>query len=281
MAAAARKPHPLATGVGHSQNHPALNPTETPIHIPPVEVTLIQEQATLIQEDIPDKTLQVIQEPVVTPTSILVEPILEVIQTRTLQVAIQLQVDTQLVGDTLTKTQGEGITQISIHLLEATQQQVAILTNIQAELAPTKEDIRTITPVQEATQLQEATRPEEATQQPVDILTKGPLISTQQLVVTQSEGEIQDRAGASLLSIQGVTLVERLVVTPTGTQIIRSSVPGMVEEVMDMVVMGWEALLSLVLCKIWDTSPSLQVLPKKPWWQQALVLWPGWPLDMD
>lgn len=246
-----------------------------------MEVTLIQEQATLIQEDIPDKTLQVIQEPVVTPTSILVEPILEVIQTRTLQVAIQLQVDTQLVGDTLTKTQGEGITQISIHLLEATQQQVAILTNIQAELAPTKEDIRTITPVQEATQLQEATRPEEATQQPVDILTKGPLISTQQLVVTQSEGEIQDRAGASLLSIQGVTLVERLVVTPTGTQIIRSSVPGMVEEVMDMAVMGWEALLSLVLCKIWDTSPSLQVLPKKPWWQQALVLWPGWPLDMD
>ncbi len=58
--------------------------------------------------------------------------------------------------------------------------------------------------------------------------------------------------------------MELLVVILTGTLIIKFLVLALVVvEAMDMVVMEWEVLLSLVLCKAWDTSPSLQVLPKK------------------
>ncbi|KAK1883508.1 D-alanine--D-alanine ligase [Dissostichus eleginoides] len=199
---------------------------ETATHILLAEV--IQERATLIQEEFPGKIPRIIQESVVTQTSSLVEPILVVIQTRTLQVDIQLEVIIQALGGIPTKTQQEVI-QIRIQLQEATQQQEA---NIQAELATLQEDILT-----SSIQLQEAT-----------------LTSSIQLQeATQSEEEIQDRVMVSLLHIQAVTQVEQSAVTPTGTQIIRSSVPATVEEdtVEDMVVedtvMGWEALLSPAL----------------------------------
>lgn len=258
---------------GVNQNHPALSPIETPIHIPAVAVTLIRERAILIQEDIPDKTQQVTQGSVVTPISILGGPILEVIQTKT------LQEDTQLQGAILTS---------SIQLLEATQLEVAIPINTQAELEaiPTRtqpqeailtsiqllevdiptniqaelEDIPTRTLLQEAILI--------STQLQVAILIKGPLTSTQQQVVTQSEVEIQGRVGVSLVGILGVTpavtLAEGMAVTLTGTQIIRSSVLAMAEGALDTVVMVWQGLLSLVLCRVWVTSPSQQVLPKKP-----------------
>lgn len=293
-AAAGKAHHPPATGVGHNQNQPV--PIGTPIHIPLVEVILelvtliqedipdkIQELVTLIQEDIPDKTQEVIQELVVTLTSILVEPILEGTRIR-----IQ-QVDTQPQEDILIKTQREGTTQIRIQLLEATP------TNIQAGLVPTKEDIPTSTQLEEVIPI--SIQVLGATQLEVAILTKGPRTSTQQQVVTQSEVGTQDKVGVMvrLVGTQGVTrmvavvvtlvatLVAVLVVTQTGTQIIRSSVLALVEEATDMVVMvvGWEALLSLVLCRVWDTSPSLQVLPKKPLWQLASALWLEWPLDTD
>lgn len=284
--------------MGRSQSRPALSqettldsrrvPIVTPIHILLVEVTHTREQATLIQEDTRNKTNQ-IQEP-------------EGIQTN-------LQVDTQQLEDILTKTQPGEIIQISTQLVEATQQQVVIPTNIQAE--PTPEDILTSTllgeviqtrvqeetilisiQVPEATQLPEATllpgvtQLPGATQQQVATPTniqagEGTLTSIQQEVATQSEVEIQDRVGVILLRIQGVTPVEQLAVTPTGTQIIRSSVHVTAEEAMDMVVMGWQDHPSLVLCRAWDTSPSPQVLPKKPCWQQASVLWREWLLDMD
>lgn len=251
--------------------------------IPDKIQAVIQELVTLIQAEIPDKTQEVIQELVVTLTSILVEPILEGTRIR-----IQ-QVDTQPQEDILIKTQREGTTQIRIQLLEATP------TNIQAGLVPTKEDIPTSTQLEEVIPI--SIQVLGATQLEVAILTKGPRTSTQQQVVTQSEVGTQDKVGVMvrLVGTQGVTpmvaevvtlvatLVVVLVVTQTGTQIIRSSVLALVEEATDMVVMvvGWEALLSLVLCRVWDTSPSLQVLPKKPLWQLASALWLEWPLDMD
>lgn len=212
-----------------------------------MEVTLIQEEVAQIKEDTPTRSqlqdtpirsrlqdtptktqqvgLEVTLELVVTLTSILAEPILEAIPTRTqLPVAI------------LTNTQAEEITQISIQLVEVT------LTSIQVEVVLTLED--TLTSIQE---------------------------DTQQQVDTQSEGEILARAGVHLVQIQGDTQADTQAegweVSPTGTQTMQSSVPATVEEVMVTVVAtGWEALLSLALCRVWDTSPpcSLKALPKKP-----------------
>ncbi|CAB1447813.1 unnamed protein product [Pleuronectes platessa] len=211
---------------------------ETPIHIPPGEVTLILEQATQIQEEFPDKTQEVIQELEVILTRILVESILEAIRTRTLLEVIQQQVATQQQVVILTRIQQE-----IIQVQEDIQQEVVILTRIQEEI------------IQISIQGLEDTQVEVATQEQV---------ATQQEVATQSEVVIQDKVGVRLPEIQGVTLVVILLVPPTGTPIIRSSVPASVGEAMGKVVMGREGLHSPILYRIWDTSPSQQVLPKKP-----------------
>lgn len=250
--AVAGKPVPWV--VRHSPNHPVLSPIGTTIHILLAEATPIQERAIPTQEDIQDKIHPVIRL-VAVLTSILVEPILEVIQIRT------LQVDTP-------RTQGEGIIQISIHLL------VAIQTNTQAELVLTKEVILTSTLLQVAGILI-------STQLLVAIQIKGTPISTLQQVATQSEPEVREQGGVSLVGTLevtpvviledtlGDTLVVRLVVTPTGIQIIKSSVPDSAE---GAICPGWQGPLSRILYRPWDTSPNLQVLPKKPWWQPAWVL---------
>ena len=263
---------PVPGVVRHRPNHPVLSLIGTAIHILLAEATPFQERANPTQGDIHDKIHQVIRL-VAVLTSILVEPILEVIQIRT------LQVDTP-------RIQGEGIIQISIHQL------VAIQTNTQAELVPTKEVILTSTQLQVAviltsTQLQvaviltstqllvEVTRT--STLQQVAIQIKGPPISTLQQVATQSEPEVREQGGVrpvatlevTLVVMLEDTLVVRLVVTPTGIQTIKSSVPGLVE---GAICPGWEGLLSRILYRPWDTSLKLQVLPKKLWWQPAWVL---------
>lgn len=249
---------PLAGVVRHHQNHPILSPIATAIRILLVEVTPIQERASPTQEDIQDKIQLVIQS-VAVLTSILVEPILGGTQIRT------LQVDTLLEGATLIRIQGEGIIQISIQLL------VAIQTNTQAELVRTKVDTLT------STLLQVDTQPEEgiliSTLLLGAIQIKGILISTLQQVATQLEPEIQEQGGVSLAPTPEATLVVtlavRLVVTPTGTQIIKSSALDLAEGV---ICLGWEGLLSHILSRPWDTNLNLQVLPKKPWWLPAWVL---------
>lgn len=171
---AERKHHLPVTGVGRSQNRPALTPIETPIHILLVELILIQ--VTLTQVDIPDKTQQVTQELVVTLTSTLVEPILEDIPTRTLPVAIQL----------------EEVILTNILLQEATQQEEVIPTNALVPEAIQLEEVILI-----STLLQEAILQEEvirtSAQVPEAIQWEVILTSTQQQVVIQSEGGIQDR----------------------------------------------------------------------------------------
>lgn len=242
-----------------------------------MEVTLFPELATPIQEEAPDKTQRVILVLAVILTSIPVEPILLVIPTRTLleathpQVVIQIKI--QLEEDIPTRTLLQEATQLEVipisiqvvgaipvepileviqirTLLEATHQQVDILTN---------------------TQRQEVTQVE-------DIPTKGPRTSTQELVATLSEPEIQDRAGVSQVRTQGRIPAEGLVDTQTGTQITRFSVPAMVEEV---TFQEWEGLPSLVPCRVWDTNLRPQALPKKPYWQQVLVPWLEWLSDTD
>lgn len=276
---------PPAGVVGHHQNHPVLSPIGTATLILQVEVTPTQERASPTQEDIQDKTQQVTQS-VAVLTSIPVEPILLVTQIRT------LQVDSLPEGAILIRTQQEGIIQISIQLVEAIQ------TNSQAELVPTKEDILTSTllqvdtPAREVTLLQVDTPAREVTLRQVDtqarevilstlllgaIQIRGSLISTLQQVATQSEPEIQEQGGVSLaetpevtqVAILGDTLVVRLVVTPTGTQIIKSSAPDLVE---GATCPGWGALLSHSQYSPWDTSLNLQALPKKPWWRPAWEL---------
>lgn len=194
---------------------------ETATHILQAEV--IQERANLIQQEFPGKTPRIIQESVVT-------------QTRSLQVDIQLEVIIQA-----TKTQQEVI-QIRIQLQEATQQQEA---NIQAELATLQEDILT-----SSIQLQEATQSEEEIQDRV-------MVSLLHIQVVVMEVVGMEAVVMEAVVMEAVTKVEQSAVTPTGTQIIRSSVPATVEEDMveDMVVedtvvgweVGWEALLSPAL----------------------------------
>ncbi|KAF3849156.1 hypothetical protein F7725_015653 [Dissostichus mawsoni] len=234
-AAVEEKRHPQKHNLSHrlSQQITLGSPRiqiETATHILLAEV--IQERATLIQEEFPGKIPRIIQESVVTQTSSLVEPILVVIQTRTLQVDIQLEVIIQALGGIPTKTQQEVI-QIRIQLQEATQQQEA---NIQAELATLQEDILT-----SSIQLQEATQSEEEIQDRV-------MVSLLHIQVV-----VMEAVGMEAVGMEAVTQVEQSAVTPTGTQIIRSSVPATVEEdtVEDMVVedtvVGWEALLSPAL----------------------------------
>lgn len=257
--------------VRHRPNHPVLSPIGTAIHILLAEATPIQERAIPTQEGIQDKIHPVIQL-VAVLTSILAIPTQEDIQgkihpiirlvavlTSTLE-AIQirtLQVDTP-------RIQGEGIIQISINLL------VAIQTSTQAELVLTKEVILT------STQLLVAVI-RTSTQLLVAIQIKGPPISTLEQVATQSEPETQEQGGVSLVGTLEVTLVViledtrgvRLVVTPTGIQIIKSSVPDLAE---GAICLGWGGLLSHNQYRPWDTSLNLQALPKRPWWQPAWVL---------
>lgn len=211
-AAAGENLHPAATRVGPIQRHPTLNQEtthvshrvliETPILILLVEVTLI-----------PNRTSQVIQVPVATQISTLAEAILQVIRTRT------LQVDTQQEG-ILIKTQLEEIIQIKIQLPEATP------TNIQAELVATPEVILISTLLEVIqTRIILISIQVGVSQQRVVIHKTQEGILTSIQVVTPSKLETHDQAGMCLVQIQEViqevTLVEQLVATPTGTQIIR------------------------------------------------------------
>lgn len=273
--------------VRHHQNRPVLSPIGTATRTLLVEVTPIRELEIPTQEDIQDKIQQIIQW-VAVLTSILVEPILGVTRIRILQVDTLLQgaipirtlqadtlvqgvtpirtpqVDTLLQGVTQIRIQGGGIIQISIQLL------VVIQTNTQAEPVLTKEGTLTST-------LQVDTQPEEGILISIQvgaIQIKGPLTSTLQ-VDTQSEPEIQD--GVSLVVILEDTLEDilegtlavRSVVTPTGIQTIKSSVPGLEE---GAICPGWEGLLSHTPYSPWDTSLNLPVLPKRPCWRLAWAL---------
>ncbi|CAG5867406.1 unnamed protein product [Menidia menidia] len=182
------------------------------------KVTLTQEEATPIQEDIHNKIQRGTQELEATQTKILVViqqvAIQQVViqQVAIQQVVIQQQVDTLPEEVILINTQVEGITQIKTPPLEAIQLEEVIQTKILEGI--------TLTNIQGQgdTQLQ------------VDILTNIQVGTPE--VATQSEGEIQDRVGVCLGEIQGATPVEQEAVTPTGTQTIRSSVPGLEEEAM-------------------------------------------------
>lgn len=224
---------PIQVGIRGKTHQVILEQGATQIHI--LEV-ILQEDILINQEEGITQTKTHQQEATHQQEDILINQEGGIIQINThLLEATQQQADTPInQGEgTLTSTQLEGIILINTQGLQDILQQVAILTNTQQE--------EVISPI---------STPEEAATQSEQIQGKAGVLEVQ--VVIQ-------------VVIQEVTVVELLVVTPTGTQIIKSSAQGLEEEVMDMVAMEREDLLSLVLCRAWEFSPSRQVLPKKPW----------------